>query len=323
MVAASSLELALKKTRDLKVMVTARDHANCDSLPLRYGIFFTKDTLIEIANISYLYVDRQYSDRYHVNATIKDGAGNETTGHFVVSSQIGYEEPILVTVWRHDVDTEFRLSELMISLRRKGIISPDNLLELHPLYVKGKINSAADLLEQLALKLSSERVALMKAEAVEANKRADDALVSLTAAIKRAEHAENIALEATYIVDDLEHQKIGLSNRVGELEAELELYKAEQRVAKNDGKVATLSLPDVLMQVRENEIFNGSKCTILVFQDGSQKHMKISTFDKSGAVTKKALLLIGRRVRTTCWDPIGQVGKWSKQGYFRNIYAIE
>ena len=47
MVAASSLELALKKTRDLKVMVTARDHANCDSLPLRYGIFFTKDTLIE------------------------------------------------------------------------------------------------------------------------------------------------------------------------------------------------------------------------------------------------------------------------------------
>jgi hypothetical protein len=211
----------------------------------------------------------------------------------------------------------------MISLRRKGIISPQNLLELHPLYVNGKISNSADLLEQLALKLSADRVALMQAEAVEANKRADEALNALNDAIIRAEHAENVAREATYIVDDLEQQKIGLSNRVGELEAELELYKAEQKFAKTDGKVATLSAPDVLMQVRENEMFNGSRCTILVFQDGTQKHMKISTFDKSGAVTRKALSLLGRRVRTSCWDPIGFDGKWSKQGYFRNIYAIE
>jgi hypothetical protein len=102
----------------------------------------------------------------------------------------------------------------MISLRRKGIISPQNLLELHPLYVNGKINNSADLLEQLALKLSADKVALMQAEAVEANKRADEALSALNNAIKRAEHAESVAREATDIVDDLEQQKIGLSNRV-------------------------------------------------------------------------------------------------------------
>ena len=319
----SSLENILRNSSKLSVMVTVRDHANCDSLPLRYGILFSKDTLLEITDIKYLYVDRQYSDRFHVDAKITDSKGKQTSGHFIISNQVAYQEPVLVTVWRNDVETEFRLSEIMISLRRKGIISPQNLLELHPLYVNGKINNSADLLEQLALKLSADRVALMQAEAVEANKRADEALNALNNAIKRAEHAESVAREATYIVDDLEQQKLGLSNRVGELEAELELYKAEQQVAKTDGKVATLSAPDVLKQVKENEMFNGSLCTILVFQDGTQKHMKIATFDKSGAVTRKALSLLGRRVRTSCWDPIGFDGKWSKQGYFRNIYAIE
>jgi hypothetical protein len=54
--------------------------------------------------------------------------------------------------------------------------------------------------------------------------------------------------------------------------------------------------------------------------DGSQRHMKTSTFDPTGVVTKKALSLVGRRVRISCWDPIGQPGKWSSQGYFRNVY---
>jgi hypothetical protein len=36
---------------------TVRDHANCDLLP-RYGILFSKDTLLEITDIKYLHVDR-------------------------------------------------------------------------------------------------------------------------------------------------------------------------------------------------------------------------------------------------------------------------
>ena len=49
--------------------------------------------------------------------------------------------------------------------------------------------------------------------------------------------------------------------------------------------------------------------------------MKISTWDKSGKVEEKAKTLINKRVRTTCWDPIG-TDKWSSMGYFKNIYQV-
>lgn len=319
----SELEQKLRKSSHLKVMVPADEHANCDSLPLRFGVYYSKDTTVELLNANFLYPDRQHSDRFHINAEIFNNKGTSTSGHFVVSSRPGISEPILVTVWRHDVDTEYRLSELMISLRRKGIIDPHDLLYLHPLYVNGKVSNAAELVEQLALLLSDERVSLMKDEAIAANKRADEAITALHAAIKRAEHAESVALEATYVVDDLELQNQNLNTRVNELEVELERYKEEQKVAAVNGSEATLSKPDLLVEVRENQLFKGSLCTILLLSDGTQRHMKTSTFDQTGEVTEKAKKLIGRRVRTTCWDPMGQPGKWSRQGYFRNIYEVE
>lgn len=319
----TELEQLLRKSNTLNVMVPAREHANCDSLPLRFGVHFSKDTNVELSNVRFLYPDRQYFDRIHINAQIANGRGDSTSGHFVVSARTGLSEPVLVTVWRHDVDTEYRLSEIMISLRRKGIIDPHDLLDLHPLYVSGKVSNAAELVEQLALLLSAERVALMKSEAIAANKRADEAITALHAAIKRAELAERVALEATYVVDDLELKNQSLNTRVDELEVEIERFKEEQKVAAANGSEATLSKPDLLVEVRENELFKGSLCTILLLSDGTQRHMKIATFDKTGEVTAKAKALIGRRVRTTCWDPMGQPGKWSRQGYFRNIYAVE
>jgi hypothetical protein len=57
--------------------------------------------------------------------------------------------------------------------------------------------------------------------------------------------------------------------------------------------------------------------------DGTQRHMKTTTFDRDGSITRKAKELVGSRVRTTCWDPIGSPGKWSRQGYFRNIYETK
>ena len=319
----TELEQQLRKSNTLKVMVPEREHANCDSLPLRFGVYFSKDTTVELSSVRFLYPDRQYSDRFHINAQIANSKGDSISGHFVVSARPGLSEPVLVTVWRHDVDTEYRLSEIMISLRRKGIIDPHDLLNLHPLYVNGKVSNAAELVEQLALLLSDERVALMKDEAIAANKRADEAITALHAAIKRAEHAESVALEASYVVDDLESQNQNLNTRVNELEVELERYKEEQKVAAVNGSEATLSKPDLLVEVRENQLFKGSLCTILLLSDGTQRHMKTSTFDKTGDVTAKAKELVGRRVRTTCWDPIGQPGKWSRQGYFRNIYEVE
>lgn len=317
------LESQLKSFNNFQVLVIAQDHANCDSLPLRYGLHFEHDTLIDLTQARYLYADYQYPDRHHIEARFQDQDGQLTVGHFVVGNKRGFAEPVVITVWRGDVSTEMRLSEVMIALRKRGLITPQTLLELHPLYVEGKVSTSADLIEQLTRQLSAEKLSAMSTEVMAANEKADQALAVLAAANKRAENAESVALEASYIVDDLESKNGVLSSRVDELKAEVERYKAEQAAAARERSEATLSSPDILVDVQEKQMYRGSSCTILLFADGSTRHMKTSTFDPSGEVTSKAKSLKGRRVRTSCWDPIGQPGKWSSQGYFRNLYAYE
>lgn len=100
-------------------------------------------------------------------------------------------------------------------------------------------------------------------------------------------------------------------------------FKSETETAESEKSVATLSEPDALVGIKENQIVRGSACTVLVMGDGSQRHMKTSTFDPDGAITQKAKTLVGSKIRTTCWDPKGSPGRWSSQGYFRNVYSAE
>jgi hypothetical protein len=90
-----------------------------------------------------------------------------------------------------------------------------------------------------------------------------------------------------------------------------------------DGKKASLSAPDTLVDVLVGQMHRNSSCTILVMGDGSRRHMKTATFDRDGRVTSKAKGLIGRRIQISCWDPVDQPGRWSREGYFRNVYAAE
>lgn len=129
--------------------------------------------------------------------------------------------------------------------------------------------------------------------------------------------------EATGSVERLSETNAGLSSRVSELEAEVQRYKAEQDKARGDRQQATLSAPDTLVEVKEGVLHRGSSCTILVMADGKQWHMKTATFDPNGEVTKRAQSLVGRRIRISSWDPVAQPGKWSGQGYFRNVYLTE
>jgi hypothetical protein len=321
------LEQLLRSHRDLEVTVIARDHANCDSFPLRYGMHFECDAALPLRRTRFLYTDYQFADRFHIEAEFDGADGSPANGHFVITSKVGHNRPVVITVWRHDLDTETRLSEVMKLLRRRGFISPTELKALHPLYASGKITSHADLVHQLALKMSAGRVAEMEREAKSAAQRADEAIAELAKAKRQVEHARQVALEAIHVVDQLEIKNMTLSTENDalktELEAERQRYKAEQAEASKERSQATLSSPDTLVEVREQQIYRGSSCTILIMGDGTQRHMKVSTFDPHGDVTRKAKSLVSRRVRTSCWDPIGQPGKWSSQGYFRNVYAAE
>ena len=86
---------------------------------------------------------------------------------------------------------------------------------------------------------------------------------------------------------------------------------------------ALLSASDTLVMVKEKQMVRGSSCTVLVMGDGSQRHMKTSTFDPDGVITQKAKTLVGSKIRTSCWDPKDNPGRWSSQGYFRNIYEAK
>jgi len=104
---------------------------------------------------------------------------------------------------------------------------------------------------------------------------------------------------------------------------DIDRLKREQQAAQKSDSQVTLSPPDLLVDVLERQIYRGSSCTILVMGDNTRRHMKTSTFDPTGSVTAHAKSLKGKRVRISCWDPISQPGKWSSQGYFRNVYAVE
>ena len=108
---------------------------------------------------------------------------------------------------------------------------------------------------------------------------------------------------------------------VATLENEIKELKKEQEDVLRSGKDFLVTDPDMLIDV-DTITHHGSECTRLTLGDGTHKYMKLSTWDKNDSVTSKAKNLIGKHVRTTCWNPIGST-KWSDMGYFKNIYEVE
>lgn len=77
---------------------------------------------------------------------------------------------------------------------------------------------------------------------------------------------------------------------------------------------------NTLMEVREDVVISGTRCTVLVFSDGSTQHMKTATFDPQGLITAKAKRMLGMPVKTSCWNPKSAPGRWSSLGYFNDVF---
>jgi hypothetical protein len=316
------------------VNVIKSSHANMDSLPLRFGMHFETNQILELEIIKDLGRDPGYPDRFHVDAKFRDPRSDnsvEHQGHFVLAHNPQDITPVLVTVWRGDRDTEWGLSNTMTALRKDGFVTVQHLLEMHPLYLQGRLTDSASLLKYLSSSIA--RKDIERFESVAAQARADTARLIKNLEIAReeaemarnkAERMEKVAKEAISLVEGLEVERTQQKSKIIQLEARIKegeaRYQVEAAAAKKDSSVATLSAPDTLMEVNEKVMIRGSLCTVLVLADGTRRHMKTATFDRDGSVTKKAKQLVGVRVRTTCWDPISSPGKWSRQGYFRNIY---
>jgi hypothetical protein len=323
------------ETYNVRVLKSA--HANLDSLPLRFGIYFKADQILVLSVVKEMGPDPQFRDRFHVEAKFKDPSNPESReffGHFVLEQGPRDRDPSLITVWRNDRDTEWGLSSTMRKLREGGFLSVEQLLEMHPLYMAGKVIDSAGLVQHLSANIAKKDVARFEAAAAQARDDAARAIKNLERAREeleiernKAERMKALASEAIEAVSKQEEKIAMQQGEIDSLKAKAKedeaRYKVEMAAASRDGSVATLSSPDTLTAVREAEMVRGSLCTVLIMGDGRTLHMKTSTFDKDGSVTKKAKGLVGSRVRTTCWDPIGAPGKWSSQGYFRNIYLVE
>lgn len=317
------IKLKVSQSPSLVVHVPSQEHANCDSLPLRYGMHFETDSTITLTRITFTNKPQKNSDRVSLDAYFLDSNNKEQSGHFIVGSRRGYDNPVLVTVWRNDADTEEHLSDVMRSLRECKLLSPQALIELHPQYLSGKISKHADLVILLGERMSDEQVKKMGEAVAASEQRTNAAITERNQALQAAETLKGE-------VQQLNQVNAAQSNTIAEQKSTIEIQqqdierlKREQLAAQRSDSQVTLSTPDLLVDVLERQIYRGSSCTILVMGDNSRRHMKTSTFDPTGSVTAHAKSLKGKRVRISCWDPISQPGKWSSQGYFRNVYAVE
>lgn len=299
----------------MKILVRQREHANCDSLPLRFGIHFDKDTIIDLIDHSFEKIDVNNSNRSHFKGKLFVHNKGFVHGHFVIED--ANPNPVLITVWtQRDADSEWKLSEVIRALRKAGKLTPEDLLKFHPLYLEGKITKHADLVELLAKNLSQEKIEELNIVAIAAESKAMQA-------IKERDEALQLLEKSHHQIHEKNSEIIDLKEKLELEQSEKIKYQKEAEAARGAQHIATLSSPTKLIDVKEKQMYLGSICTLLLMGDGSQKHMKISTFDPTYSITEKAKNLIGKNVRTTCWDPINYPGKWTEQGYFRNIYAIE
>ena len=289
------------------VVIKQNEHANLDSFPLRYGFVFEKDTQLEIhCDPSTLRPDKnpKYKNRYNVITKFTNPTNNRTERgvFYLINNQNNkfYDNDKVITVIRYldEAENEHHLSEVLKSLRISNEITPQDLIKFHPLYMTRQLSTHADLIRILAEKKSTKEILKIQSIADQAIQRYEGQITKLN--------------------DEL----ITLRNINTEIQNELNEYKIHENKANSEGSTQTLVEAKILVDVHPNVMFGNSSCTQLVMGDGTKLHMKTSTFDKNLKITAKAKLLKGRKVRTSCWDPINQPGKFSSKGYFRNLYAL-
>ena len=288
-----------KKIVDIKYL----EHANLDSFPLRYGFTFSKDTRLEIHyDPSTLRPDKnpKYKDRYNIVAKFINPINIKTERgvFYLINNQKSnkYINDKVITIIRYsdERETEHHLTEVIKALRKSHDITTEELIKMHPLYMNRKLSTHADLIKILVDKKSSNEIIRI----------------------------QSIADEAVTKYEELKRENERLMQENKRMEEELDEFRAQEQIANAQGSTQTLEREKILEAVNTEVLHRGSSCTELVMGDGTRLYMKTITFDRDLQVTAKAKTLVGRKVKTSCWDPIREPGKWSSQGYFRNVYAL-
>jgi hypothetical protein len=279
----------------MEVVIKAKEHANLDSFSFRYGYYFLKDTNLKLHDVTE-FKDRDIRDsdkKYAVRGSFNLPGNNKSLqGKFILLRS----NNSVVTVIREGgvFKTEELLSETLRKLRLDGDINADDNVEMN----KKNIRTHIDVIKYLSDKIGSSKV---RAAEDEANLKIEKIAEALRKTAERADLAEQ---------------------RITELEQELQAFEDQETLANSEGKTQSIERAKILKDVHTNVSYRGSSCTELEMDDGTRLYMKTITFDRNLTVTKKAQSLKGKKVITSCWNPIGEPDKWTNQSYFRNVYEL-
>ena len=299
--------------KNISVFLDSRGHANLDSFPLRYGIHYQYSKTLDLYDCSNWLKDEKFSDRHHVDAKFIGKDDKEEYGHFVLAES-QFDNMKIVTVWKHDMEVEYKLSNWLRFLREGNNISVHDLLEFHPYYANGTATSFEEIYK-LLLDRDVKKITNKKLENI-----ANDFQ-------KELKDKEKELSELLKIKSNLSKTNIKLSNDLDKANKKIKEFERSQFRDENDkaksknGDKVIVTLGEKLVLIEVNDVvYRGSNCTELVFSNGEKQWMKKRTFDKFGLVTQKAKSLINEAVITSSWNPKSNPTLWKKQGYFRNIY---
>jgi len=295
----------------MDLFVAYDDHANLDSLPLRFGVTYERNTTITLTDIEA--EARQNNGRYRITAAFKVSEKKYSKGTFIVDK----DDPrgnFLVTCWRNDgnIKTELNLSECMKTNRKGGYITTSQLLNWHEKYLSGELRTKDDL------------VSLIISEARHINSKFGKLFEELN-------RAEQSLWNADFEVEELSEEvneknlKIGeLSEEKKALEESLSLIMRRDRAnPKYRGEEIATSEVHTLARVERGHRnkYNGETvaCTRLYFVDDNVGVRIMDGWaDKNGEISTRAEELVGRQVVTTSWKP----KTFSPSEWFRNIEAV-
>jgi len=294
------------------VAVVSSEHANCDSLPLRYCMHFQSDAVITLKRVELSRKPQYKQDRVALDAYFDDAVGNEQFGHFIIGERSGFDKPVLITVWRHDANTEEHLSDVMSSLRKRGVLSPAALIELHPEYLNGSIRTHDDLVLLLATRMSMEQVKQMKEVVANSVKLTNEVIAqrddALTRATQAAEKLKIVTVEKDQAVEDSRKK-----------DEEIARLQRQSLMVPDRGVVVTPSNVATIVDVTEGvQGRNNQRAIILHMSDGTSR---ANNWDREyDSRLKLALALKGKKVRTDVWNRPGTNYKW--ENWFKNIYVV-
>ena len=142
----------LLKDRDIKVYIKQDEHANQDSLPLRFGFYFPENKVLELFDCEDQRIENNEGEvgvKYRLRASFEDLDENEHSATFIILDN-SRNYPIVKTLWMNDFYAEDKLSEYLKSLRKKNEINPDFLIGMHPYYINGEANTVEGFISVLA-----------------------------------------------------------------------------------------------------------------------------------------------------------------------------